>query len=152
MVHPVFGDGWAFDAWCAQTRENMDAYLEASIAGGSTSSFGRPPVHRLILSQDPLFTLICWQCLHHGFGNLHTSQFVGGLFARFAGISLGPDPQGTRQQDTKQHHHKTGRRKKSKPEQKMDSPLELSMKFKSVEFFCFFFRRKVDVPFAGSGK
>ena len=34
MVRPVFGDGWAFDAWCAQTRENMDAYLEASIAGG----------------------------------------------------------------------------------------------------------------------
>ena len=115
MVRPVFGDGWAFDAWCAQTRENMDAYLEASIAGGgSASSFGRPPVHRLILSQDLLFTLICWQCLHHGFGNLHTSQFVGGLFARFAGISLGPDPQGTRQQDTKPHHHKTGHRKKSK--------------------------------------
>ena len=151
MVRPVFGDGWSFDAWCARTRENMDAYLEASIAGGgSASSFGRPPVHRLILSQDLLFTLICWQCLHHGFGNLHTSQFVGGLFARFAGIFLGPDPQGTRQQDTKQHHHKTGRRKKSKQQQKMDSPLELSMGFKFVEFF--FFSRKVDVTFAGSGK
>jgi hypothetical protein len=104
MVCPVFGDGWAFDAWCARTREYMDAYLEASIAGGG-------PLHLLA---DLLFTLICWQCLHHGFGSLHTSQFVGGLFARFAGISLGPDPQGTRQQDTKQHHHKTGHRKKSK--------------------------------------
>jgi hypothetical protein len=81
--------------------------------------------------------------LHHGFGNLHTSQFVGGLFARFAGISLGPDPQGTRQQDTKQHHHKTGRRKKSKQQKKMDSPLELSMGFKFVEFFFFFFAKRM---------
>lgn len=142
MVRPVFGDGWAFDAWCAQTRENMDAYLEASIAGGgSASSFGRPPVHRLILSQDLLFTLICWQCLHHGFGNLHTSQFVGGLFARFAGISLGPDPQGTRQQDTKQHHHTGQAVEKIKKKKTMDSPLELSMGFKSVEFFFFFFAK-----------
>jgi hypothetical protein len=93
---------------------------------------------------DLQFTLICWQCLHHGFGSLHTSQFVGGLFARFAGISIGPDPQYTRQQDTKQQQHKTGTEKnQNNPPKKikMDSPLELSIGFKFVE--CFFFREKL---------
>jgi hypothetical protein len=90
--------------------------------------------------------------LHHGFGSLHTWQFVGGLFARFAGISLGPKPQDTRQQDTKQQHHKTGHRKKSKQPTKkikMDSPLELSIGFKFVEFFFFWERR---VKYSGLAK
>ena len=96
----------------------------------------------LILSQDLLFTLICWQCLHHGFGNLHTSQFVGGLFARFAGISLGPDPQGTRQQDTKQHHH-TGQavekiKKKKQWIRRWNCPWD-----SNPSSFFFFFREKL---------
>lgn len=121
--------------------------------GGSASSFGRLPVHRLILSQDLLFTLICWQCLHHGFGSLHTSQFVGGLFARFAGISLGPDPQDTRQQDIKQHTTRQATEKnKNNPPQKKKWIRRWNCPWDSNSSSFFFFSRKVDVTFAGSGK
>jgi hypothetical protein len=90
--------------------------------------------------------------LHHGFGNLHTSQFVGGLFARFAGISLGPDPQGTRQQDTKQHHHTGQAVEKIKKKKNNGFAAGIVHGIQIRRVFFFFFSRKVDVPFAGSGK
>jgi hypothetical protein len=86
-----------------------------------------------MLSQDILFTLICLQCLHHGFDSLHASQFVGFLFARFVGISLGPESQDTRHNTTQQHTthkttHQATRQATHCPEkQKMDLPLELSI-------------------------
>jgi hypothetical protein len=56
-----------------------------------------------------------------------------------------------REQDNKTQNNTTTKQavEKNQNNQKMDSPLELSMGFKFVDFF---FPRKVDVTYAGSGK